>query len=561
MVRRSGRPVAKYERVVDDLEDGRYGGDGDASSSSASGSAFAASSGPSDLSKDYGNMALLVFMYALQGIPMGLCFGSMPFLLQERMTYTQLATFSLATWPYSLKLAWSPLVDSKFFASIGRRKSWIVPMQYGIGLLFFYLSLHVELMTEMTHVPVQTLTGLFFVLVLMTATQDIAVDGWALTMLSRANVSYASTCQSAGLQIGYYLSFTVFLALNSADASNRWFRSAGDEQSVGVLTLTTFLQICAVVYLIFTTLIWALKHERAVDEEDEDHDVGPPVTSAREAYRTMFRILALPAIRNYILILLTFRIPFAAADAITPYKLMERGFHKEQLAMLAIIQFPFEIFFAVAAGHWSRTDKPLRPWLRAFVARLAISSLGPILVYSLAGPNEPGGGADANHPLWLWALVLTLSLAKSFIGTVMFVVQGAFFNRISDPAIGGTYLTLLNTLANFGGTMPSTLALSLVDVLSVSHCDVPEGTSVPDDSEFLSGCASQATAKACTEYGGSCDVERDGYFSIAVICFLAGIAYYPFVRRAMARLQELPLSAWRVSDTAAARPLKDATEL
>lgn len=31
-------------------------------------------------------------------------------------------------------------------------------------------------------------TLLFFVLVLLAATQDIAVDGWALTLLSRRNV-------------------------------------------------------------------------------------------------------------------------------------------------------------------------------------------------------------------------------------------------------------------------------------------------------------------------------------------------------------------------------------
>jgi PAT family acetyl-CoA transporter-like MFS transporter 1 len=39
------------------------------------------------------------------------------------------------------------------------------------------------------------LTLAFFVLVVMVATQDIAVDGWAITMLSQDNQSYASTCQ------------------------------------------------------------------------------------------------------------------------------------------------------------------------------------------------------------------------------------------------------------------------------------------------------------------------------------------------------------------------------
>jgi len=33
-----------------------------------------------------------------------------------------------------------------------------------------------------------SITALFFVLVLLAATQDIAVDGWALTLLSRQHI-------------------------------------------------------------------------------------------------------------------------------------------------------------------------------------------------------------------------------------------------------------------------------------------------------------------------------------------------------------------------------------
>ena len=37
----------------------------------------------------------------------------------------------------------------------------------------------------------------------------------------------------------------------------------------------------------------------------------------------------------------------------------------------------------------------------------------------------------------------------------MFVAQMAFFARVSDPRIGGTYMTLLNTIANLGSLAPS----------------------------------------------------------------------------------------------------------
>lgn len=46
---------------------------------------------------------------------------------------------------------------------------------------------------------------------------EISAIGWALTLLSEENLSFASTAQTIGLNTGYFLSFTVFLALNSPE--------------------------------------------------------------------------------------------------------------------------------------------------------------------------------------------------------------------------------------------------------------------------------------------------------------------------------------------------------
>ncbi len=53
----------------------------------------------------------------------------------------------------------------------------------------------------------------------------------------------------------------------------------------------------------------------------------------------------------------------------------------------------------------------------------------------------------------------------------MFVSIMAFHARVSDPAIGGTYMTLLNTLSNLAGTWPGTMALWLVDTVSFKDCE------------------------------------------------------------------------------------------
>lgn len=69
----------------------------------------------------------------------------------------------------------------------------------------------------------------------MAATQDIAVDGWALTMLEKRNVGYASTCNSVGQTAGYFIGNVVLLAFSSADFCNKYIRT--EPQDLGMITL------------------------------------------------------------------------------------------------------------------------------------------------------------------------------------------------------------------------------------------------------------------------------------------------------------------------------------
>ena len=52
----------------------------------------------------------------------------------------------------------------------------------------------------------------------------------------------------------------------------------------------------------------------------------------------------------------------------------------------------------------------------------------------------------------------------------MFVSIMAFFAKVSDPVVGGTYMTLLNTLSNLGGNWPTTVMLWFIDPLSSKVC-------------------------------------------------------------------------------------------
>lgn len=44
------------------------------------------------------------------------------------------AWFSVVTWPFMFKIIWAPIVDSLYVQWIGRRKTWLMPLQYLSGI-------------------------------------------------------------------------------------------------------------------------------------------------------------------------------------------------------------------------------------------------------------------------------------------------------------------------------------------------------------------------------------------------------------------------------------------
>ena len=76
------------------------------------------------------NIALLFFLYLLQGIPLGLI-ASIPLMLQNRqVSYKEQAEFSVVFFPFSLKILWAPIVDSLYSSRMGRRKTWVLHLKF-----------------------------------------------------------------------------------------------------------------------------------------------------------------------------------------------------------------------------------------------------------------------------------------------------------------------------------------------------------------------------------------------------------------------------------------------
>eukprot|EP00913_Durusdinium_trenchii_P035699 g33404.t1 len=69
-------------------------------------------------------------------------------------------------------------------------------------LCLLYTLQGIPLDSTTTRPSTRTLTGLFLAINFLCATQDIAVDGWALTMLRKENCNYQATCNAAGQTFG-----------------------------------------------------------------------------------------------------------------------------------------------------------------------------------------------------------------------------------------------------------------------------------------------------------------------------------------------------------------------
>lgn len=530
---------------------------------------------------------LLVALYFVQGIPVGLAFGTIPFLLKsmaKETSFTSLGLFSIATYPYSLKILWSPIVDSIYSDRVGRRRSWIIPIQLISGLLLFILGSAISRglifsgVDDVFHgrnggihdLNILALTYYFGSLVFLCATQDIAVDGWALTILSKQSLTYASTAQTVGINMGYFLSFTIFLSLNSSDFANKYFRSVSKEY--GFLSLGGYMKFSGFLYVLLTIYVMLYTKERPLQDvlpvnfvtkkddqpktlvEYGDGDaIGTENTmSIMETYKSFVKILKLPTVQTLAIIHLISKFAFQCNEAATNLKLLEQGFKREDLAVTVLIDVPFEIFFGYYVAKWSSdaahhtTNETLNrgwtrwlvgdagvltPWLWGFLGRLVSAILGSVVVKTFPEDGEIGK--------LYFLVVIVQHLLGSFMSTVQFVGISAFHTRIADPAVGGTYMTLLNTLSNFGGTWPRLIIMSMINYFSIYECYMPEYREV-----FQYHGKSM---EVCTrEFNGEVTIVRDGYYITNAICVIVGvILYFGFLKRKALQLQRTPVSAWR----------------
>ena len=108
-------------------------------------------------------------------------------------------------------------------------------------------------------------------------------------------------------------------------------------------------------------------------------------------------------------------------------------------------------------------------------------------------------------------------------------------------------------MSNLGGTFPRYFVLRLVDAFTSATCHPGPADAAAKN---LKGplvtqpfsCALQSEKERCTAGGGTCEMLRDGYYIVNIVCVVVGVlTFAAYIRPKVLHLQALPLRAWRLA--------------
>src|SRR5258707_9075485 len=80
------------------------------------------------------------------------------------------------------------------------------------------------------------------------------------------------------------------------------------------------------------------------------------------------------------------KVGFAAHDAATSLKVVEKGLGKEDFAVAVLLDFPIQVVFGYFVARWSRGERPLRPWLSAYWPRFVFAFLAAVIPWNFPAP-------------------------------------------------------------------------------------------------------------------------------------------------------------------------------
>lgn len=354
-------------------------------------------------------IAFLSSLYLVQGLPFGFQANALAALLRDQgvsMTHITLTT-ALAL-PWSLKALWAPLVDRHHVRALGRRRSWILPMQLLLALSMIAAAF------APVHPDPLPLLALVLLMNLFAATMDIAVDGLAVDLLRDTELGAGNAAQVVGYKVGMLAGGGLLV----------WVSERFELGWQGL-----FFGMAGLVAVVFTITLF-------VDEGSHARAAPTEHVSLRAILSTLRDAMLRPGAGWLVLVLVTYKLGESLVDPVFQPLLVDQGVPRASI------------------GLWVGTY--------GMVASIAGSLLGGVLAsrVSVERAFVVAGGARVIALSMPWAIatigplpaafVVLSTSAEHLVSGALTTIMFAFMMRHTDRRIGASHYTALATLEVIG---------------------------------------------------------------------------------------------------------------
>ncbi|WP_426749558.1 MFS transporter [Myxococcus sp. Y35] len=370
-------------------------------------------------------LALLGVLYFVQGLPFGFQSTALPvYLRSQGVSLTTIGLLGALWLPWALKALWAPLVDRYGSARVGRRKSWILPMQAGLTASCAAAAF----VSSKDALPV--LLGLIFLMNLFAATQDIAVDGFAVDMLRPSELGLGNTAQVVGYKLG---ALTGGGLLVWASARIGW---SGLFLAMALLCLGAFV-------------VTLLARESPPEARAAQAPLPPRSEPAwGEVFQRLKQALTLPGAGWLLLFIATYKLGESMSDVLFKPFLVDAGITAAQIGLWVGTWGTGASIVGSLAGGLLASRMPLLGAVGLTATLRVVPLVGRWLLAT-------GGVTDSG--------VIAVTMAEELFGGALTTVMFAFMMSRVDRRIGATHYTLLASLEVWGKAPAGPLAGWLAD--------------------------------------------------------------------------------------------------
>lgn len=371
-------------------------------------------------------MLVCVFTGFASGLPLYLLLQLVPAWLKDGgVSLADIGLFALVGLPYSWKFLWAPLLDRYFIAGFGRRRSWLLPLQVGLLLAIGALGfLQPQAQWSMV-------VFLCFVISLLSATQDIALDAYRRELLDDNELGLGNSIHINAYRIAGLVPGSLSLIL-------------ADHFPWEVVFIITALFMAV-------GLLLTLRMSEARQPMPRELNLAQ---SLMEPFREFLQRNGLHNTLYILLFMLLYKLGDNMATALSTPFYMDIGFSKSEIGLVAkhAALWPMIIGGMLGGILMLKIGIHRALWLFGVVQMITILGFAVL--------------AEVGHDIVVLAVVIALEYLGVGLGTAAFV---AFIAKTTSPLFAATQMALLTAFAALPRTIASSFSGILVEQMGWTH--------------------------------------------------------------------------------------------